>query len=323
MNRNIKSKEFVFQFTQRYHDILGTRQGLNHPRGGQTTSEADAHELYRRLFGLMYDEFYAYQHGFLDPGIFAEWMKWGRDDYKGDKYKFEVAGIPYDQAWNRWGKIGPLAQHNFGRFLDEIHGCSSYADVERIVKENAPGFLGTLVTGQTVLRRTVFLSRLMGLALVAFAITMFINMASVIAIETAIVDNDALLRAAGLVLLIVGLAIVLGHNLWRGGLLALVVTILGWLTVLRGLFALWAPHDLVARLVEKSRYEEWFFWYAGVVLVVGAYLAIFGFLRSAKVPGRDGYGAVATAPPSAQTPAKPQPPTGLPSTAPKEPPEAV
>jgi hypothetical protein len=258
LNRNIKSKEFVFQFTQRYHDILGAKHRLNYPDKGERTATAnDAQELYRRLFGLIYDEWWAYQHRFLAPGIFTEWMKWRRDDYQGDAgYQVVVANLSYKDAWDTWGKMGPLAQSDFSDFLDEVHNSRGYDDVVRVVKEHAPGFFGTIMTGQAVLRRTIFLSRLIGLFAVAVAVSMFHDRASMIAVESAIVQNSVLLRTGGMAFVIAGLSIVLGHHVWRGGLPAIVVTILGWLTLLRGLFALWAPSELVMQLIEKSNYSS-------------------------------------------------------------------
>jgi hypothetical protein len=333
LNRNIKSKEFVFQFTQRYHDILGTKHRLNYPAQGERPVTADdARELYRRLFGLMYDEWYAYQHGFLDPGIFTEWMKWRRDDYRGGAgYNFSVAGKSYAHAWDHWGKIGPLSQSDFSRFLDAIHNCNTYDEVAGVVKEHAPGFLGTAITGQTVLRRTIFLSRLIGISAVAVAVSMILDRNSMISIESTIVQNGALLRAVGMVFVIAGLAIVLGHNVWRGGLLAIVVTILGWLTLLRGLFALWAPSELVTRLIEDLHYAEWFYGYAGLVLVIGGLLAVSSFLLSPAAPSSNGLGVAGAmgttpqTPPAAPTAAVPEattpgavPEATIPGTAPPE-----
>jgi len=51
---------------------------------------------------------------------------------------------------------------------------------------------------------------------------------------------DELVRSHGLMLiggsfnLAAGLAIVLGHNVWSGGALTVVVTLIGWLAALRG-----------------------------------------------------------------------------------------
>src|SRR5262249_55061836 len=118
------------------------------------------------------------------------------------------------------------------------------------------------------------------------AVSMLAHRGSMIEIESTILHDAALFRTASMFLIIAGLAIVLGHNFWTKGLLALVVTLLGWIVLAAGLIAFWAPHKCAIWL-ETSRYNEWFYWYAGVVLVAGAYLTIDGFLSSPGFPGRD------------------------------------
>ena len=269
LSRNIKSHEFLFQFTNRYQDILATKHKLKRSKDFKNATK-DAGELYRRLFSLIFDEFYAYQQGFLDPDIFMQWMKWRRVDYNGDK----VAGLTYKEAWQTFITTGPVADHNFPDFLNKIHACKSPEDVARLVKKYAPGFL----------RRTIFLSQLIGLFALFIAVSILVHKDSMIAIKNAILQDAAFFRAAGALLMLVGLAIVLGHNIWKRGLLALVVTVLGWILLASGMIAFWTPHNWAMWLVEKSRYSEWFYWYAGAVLAVGAYLTIAGFLTSPGFP---------------------------------------
>jgi hypothetical protein len=67
---------------------------------------------------------------------------------------------------------------------------------------------------------------------------------------------------------------IIGHNIWSGGALPVVVTLVGWLMVLRGagLLAL-----STAKLVEALRYEQLFYFYMGGTLVLGLYLTWMGF----------------------------------------------
>jgi hypothetical protein len=67
---------------------------------------------------------------------------------------------------------------------------------------------------------------------------------------------------------------IIGHNIWSGGALPVVVTLVGWLMVLRGagLLAL-----STAKLVEALRYEQLFYFYMGGTLVLVLYLTWMGF----------------------------------------------
>lgn len=302
LSREIKSKEFVFQFTQRYHDVLGTKHRLNHPQPNERVTTEDAYEMYRRLFGLVFDEFYAYQHGFLDAGIFTEWMKWRRDDYQGDKYRFEVCGVTYREGWELWGPTGPFGQANFSLFLDEIHNAPSYDDVERIVRENAPGFFGSAASRQTMLRRTRFLSRLIGLLTVVVAVAMLRDREGTIMIANTVLQSRALLLTVGLGGTLAGLAIMLGHNVWTG-VVPFIVSLIGLIMLACGLVLLWAPAGWVAGLFEQWRPAEWFYWYAGGLLAVGLVLTIAGFWRRPGPP-------VAPAAVPAQAPPPAAPPAG-------------
>ena len=74
-----------------------------------------------------------------------------------------------------------------------------------------------------------------------------------------------------------GLAIVIGHNIWSGGALPVVITLVGWLMVIRGGGLLALSQDATIKLFEALRYEDLFYVYMGATLVLGLYLAYAGF----------------------------------------------
>jgi hypothetical protein len=79
------------------------------------------------------------------------------------------------------------------------------------------------------------------------------------------------------VVLGLGIAIVVGHNVWSGEALPIVVTIIGWLTLLKGLFLTFLAPAGTATYLSALHYQQLFYIYAGVVLAVGAYLTYGGF----------------------------------------------
>jgi len=126
-------------------------------------------------------------------------------------------------------------------------------------------------------RLTIYLGRLIGLFLLIVALSMLLDRDSIIEMATAILDDRALLLIVGLVALGVGLAIVIGHNLWSGGLLPIVVTLFGWSQLLRGLALLLLPAETQVAFFQLMRLEDFFYVYAGIPLVIGAYLTYAGF----------------------------------------------
>jgi hypothetical protein len=78
-----------------------------------------------------------------------------------------------------------------------------------------------------------------------------------------------------------GMAIVLAHQMWSGGPLPVVVTLLGWVILIRGVVLLLLPPPATVRLVEWFRFDEFFYPYLGFAAGLGVYLAVHGSLAAA------------------------------------------
>jgi len=123
--------------------------------------------------------------------------------------------------------------------------------------------------------RTIFISRLVGLYCLAVSLVMFTHKAAMVEIENTLVHTPAMLFIGGIITLVAGLAIVLSHNVWSGGALPVVVTALGWVSLIKGLFLLW-PGTTIG-FWESFHYEKLFYLYASISFVIGAYLTYEGF----------------------------------------------
>jgi hypothetical protein len=136
LSRSSKILDLTLDFSKRYTEIRNTRYqlGVNKDSYIYKNNLKGAEELYTRFFQLMFDEFWAFDNNFLDRELFAEWMKWRMDDYKGKVHSFRFAEISYKEAWDRWGTIGPLENSRFHEFFLEIHSCENYQEVEEAVR---------------------------------------------------------------------------------------------------------------------------------------------------------------------------------------------
>lgn len=123
---------------------------------------------------------------------------------------------------------------------------------------------------------TIFLAKFLGLYCIILALAMMTRKASAVATMKALVASPPLLLLAEVISLAGGLALVVGHNIWSGGPLPVVITLLGWVMVLRGGLLVLSP-DSVSKLVEALRYEEGFYFYMGFTLFLGLYLTYSGF----------------------------------------------
>lgn len=125
---------------------------------------------------------------------------------------------------------------------------------------------------------TLFLAKLIGATMVVAAMWMAHRKDAVLALMRRIVDDEAAIAYIGMVRLTLGLAMVIGHDVWSGGALPVIVTAIGWLTLLRGLFMLFAPHETIRRAYEALGFERRFAAWAGGVGLFGLYLLIAGYI---------------------------------------------
>ena len=131
-------------------------------------------------------------------------------------------------------------------------------------------------------RLTVYLARFIGLFLLIVSVSMFLDRDSIVEMATALIDDRALLLIVGLIALGIGLAIVVGHNVWSGGLMPILITLFGWSQLLRGLALLLLPAETQVAFFQVMRLEDFFYIYAGIPLVIGAYLTYAGFRSQSR-----------------------------------------
>jgi hypothetical protein len=132
---------------------------------------------------------------------------------------------------------------------------------------------------------TVYIARLLGLFSILVGLAMIARRQEIVAAVDGLIHNPTLLLLIGWIALGIGLAMVLAHNVWSGGVLPVVVTIIGWLILVRGLVLLFLPAAAVATLFEAMHFARLLYLYATIALVLGGYLAFAGF-RSATPPRR-------------------------------------
>src|SRR6266516_2984672 len=121
--------------------------------------------------------------------------------------------------------------------------------------------------------RTVFLARLIGL----FAL--LLSLAELLRKQATVETAAALVRDRPLLFILAMLG-VLAHNVWSGGALPVVVTLFGWILLIRGALLLFLSPEAVAGWIDFLHFEQLFYLYAGITLVLGLYLTYAGFKAS-------------------------------------------
>jgi hypothetical protein len=136
--------------------------------------------------------------------------------------------------------------------------------------------------------RTRSFSRVLGPFLVGIAVAAAVRAADMRALLADFGANDVWPWVTGAFILLGGIAIVAFHQYWRGGA-AIIVSVLGWLLVLRGLFLLFFPHTLMSLANHMiGATAVWQVVYI-VMAIIGLYLTYVGWTgapdrRATQVP---------------------------------------
>ena len=127
-------------------------------------------------------------------------------------------------------------------------------------------------------RLTVFLARFIGLFTVLLVVALLVRGSAVV--KTAVADRPVMLVYA-IISLAVGVAMILGHNVWSGGALPVVVTLVGWLILAKGLLLFFATPEALTQLLARMQYGEHYSLYVAPSLIIGFYLTWTGFTAPA------------------------------------------
>jgi len=123
---------------------------------------------------------------------------------------------------------------------------------------------------------TLFLAKVFGLYLLAMGLLMALRRKELSATVEALADNRPLVFLVGVLVLILGLALVVSHNVWIAGW-PLVVTVLSWLVLTKALAYLLLPFEVTARLVRWLNRPAWFVMGGALWAALGFFLAGKGF----------------------------------------------
>ncbi len=92
------------------------------------------------------------------------------------------------------------------------------------------------------------------------------------------IKNQALVYFSGVIALILGILLVVSHNVWRTDW-TVVITVIGWLALIKGSLLLFFPNavlQLAKKLNDKNRYIIT----GGISFILGIYLTYKGFFIS-------------------------------------------
>jgi len=124
---------------------------------------------------------------------------------------------------------------------------------------------------------TVFLGKLIGVYLAAIAVAMLVSRPRTLKTLDEMARSGPWTLFSGTVATVAGLAIVLTHNVWSGGALAVAVTLTGWAGLLKGLSLLVVPPETMATAYKSVGFERYFYVWMGAVLILGLWMLASAF----------------------------------------------
>jgi hypothetical protein len=128
------------------------------------------------------------------------------------------------------------------------------------------------------MQTSVFLARLIGPVMLVVGLAVFANQRAFRDMAEEFLASRALLFLSGLLIMPMGLAIVLTHNVWTADWRVL-VTLFGWLNAIGGAVRLLAPNTVMRTGRAMLRQPYFVTVAAAIWVVLGLLFCLFGFLR--------------------------------------------
>ena len=124
---------------------------------------------------------------------------------------------------------------------------------------------------------TLFLAQVMGVYFLVVGVGALLNPSRMTSAVKEAQRSHLLPYFDGAVALIVGLLIVLNHNLWDG-LLETLVSLVGWVAVVEGILMMLLPQKTISAMLQKFLGAHLGKLVAIVTIVLGLYFVYEGFL---------------------------------------------
>jgi len=122
---------------------------------------------------------------------------------------------------------------------------------------------------------SIFLARVMGIYLLVMSIAMFTRKQQFQEMIELFEKNPTCMTVAMIMTLILGIMIVVSHNVWVMGW-PVVITILGWWMLIKGLLRLFFP-KVISKMISFVQHKSPYLAIGGLCFLLGLFLICKGF----------------------------------------------
>lgn len=123
---------------------------------------------------------------------------------------------------------------------------------------------------------TLFLAKLIGAYALIMSAWMLLRKDVALQMIERVSHDPVAIAFIGMIRLALGLAIVIGHDIWSDAAAAL-VSLVGWITLISGMLTLFLPPQTVRDIFARMGYEKRYPVFALVSFALGGALLIAGF----------------------------------------------
>ena len=123
---------------------------------------------------------------------------------------------------------------------------------------------------------SIFLARLLGPLLLIVGASLLLNPRAVRKMAQDVIGSVTLVYLFGVLDFAAGLAILLVHNVWVASW-RVIITLIGWLLLIRGAVRILAPEQVMERAAKVLRVQNYLLIAGGVTAVLGLVLCYFGY----------------------------------------------
>ena len=123
---------------------------------------------------------------------------------------------------------------------------------------------------------SIFIARIFGLCYLILGTGFLFNRKAFQGVMEDFCKNRALVFFAGIFSLVIGVVIILVHNVWVANWTA-IITIIGWLGLIKGIWITVFPNTVSGFMQAYQKNENLLIVHAIVALIFGAVLTFFGF----------------------------------------------
>lgn len=126
---------------------------------------------------------------------------------------------------------------------------------------------------------SIYLAKLLGLAFIIIGIALFSKPQDYQSTMRDISKSNAMMTFVSVIPLIIGLALVLRHNIWILHWVV-VITIISWLILFAGIIRIFFHKQMMHKFSKIANKRRFFIWFGIFMFVVGIYLAGKGFFEN-------------------------------------------